>query len=210
MGHKTCAVSCAQRVIDAALRFQPDVSLLDWAIRPDDQLCLKLALSGTPIVAVAGSADARRLRQAGDARFAAVLSLPCPRAELSKLLADLEDEVVRQQRALDDAVAAEAYKSQIAKWQWLMQTLVIRFYGGMRDGQELMGQRAVDLYRLLNEAPLGRSFLACRFRCVTDRCDYEEAFKIIERQRYFVEDVVKSPSGISVVARYHGPKKQSR
>lgn len=202
MGHRACAASCPERALDEALGFRPDVSLLDWTMPAAEQLRSELILSGTPIIAVAGGAAARELRQAGDARFAAVLALPCPRAELSKVLANVEDEVFRRRRELDDAAMLELLRSEIAHWRWLKRTLVIRLYGGMRDGQELRGRRAAELYRRLGEAPEGRSFLANRFRRIKgDLYDDDEEITVIDRERYVVEKVTKSPSGTLIIAR---------
>lgn len=201
MGHQIRAVPGAERILDEALEFRADVSLLDWTVRAAEQRCSELALSGAPIVAVAGSADARALGQAADGRFAAVMALPCSRAELSKVLAKVEDEVYQRRREFDDLTAMECFQTYLAEWQRLMQTLVIRFYGGMRDGQELTGRRAIDLYHRLGEVPAGRSFRAKRLRRVRPT-ESDEEITVVDEQRYVVQNVIKTPSQTLIVARH--------
>ncbi|HQU42681.1 MAG: hypothetical protein B7Z73_06535 [Planctomycetia bacterium 21-64-5] len=205
MGHQVHAASCAEAALEEALGFRPDLALIDWTIPAAAEVCRELALSGTCIIAVGSHADACRVREAGEECVADFLAAPCDRSKLSKVLATVQDDVFARR---DEAklgswgrdVYGELWRRQ-RHWTALAERTVFRLYGGIRDGQELFGDRAARLYTQLGEDPLHRIFLACRCCYVRDP---DGAYSMTVRHRYFVESVARSADQTLVIARSLG------
>jgi CheY-like chemotaxis protein len=203
MGHQVHAASCAEAALEEALGFRPDLALIDWTIPAAAEVCRGLALSGTCIIAVGSHADVCRAGEAGEECVAGFLAAPCDRSKLSKVLATVQDDVFarRDEAKLGPGGLDVGRELRRRHWMALAETTVFRLYGGIRDGQELFGDRAASLYTKLRSDPLHRTFLACRVRRVSTT---ERLVEFVERHQYFVESVTRSADQTLVIARSLG------
>lgn len=202
MGHEVRAVSRVDGLLDEALGFQADLALIDWSLPAAVELCQELSLSGARLYAFASHPDAIGFDRARDAGVQGFLSAPCDRSKLSKLLSTVQEDVFLRR----DEVKVGG-ESRWKRWLALVEAAVVRFYGGTRDGQVLSGDRAAQIYRMLYDDPLNRTFLACRKRLVWR--DGEPVSRI-ERHRYFVEEVRKSADQLLMIARSLGVSRSTR
>ena len=203
MGHAVYAASCVETVLEEALAFRPDLAMVDFTISDAGQVCRALELSGTRIIAVGSNEPECLVREAAEPGLAGFIALPFDRSELSKMLAKAEEEILDRQdeEKLGGWRRAVHRELQRRHWTHLAETTVVRLHGGSRDGQELCGDRAAHLYRILGEDPLHRTFVACRnrYKRVLDGYAW-----VTERHRYFVEAVLKTPKQTLLIARSCG------
>lgn len=203
MGHAVHAASCVETALDEALAFRPDLALVDFTMSDAGQVCRALALSGTRIIAVGSHQPDCLGREPTETEVADFIAIPCDRSALSKMLARAEEEILdRQDHEKLGSWGSPAHRAlQRQYWTHLAETTVVRLYGGTRDGQELCGDRAAHLYRILGEDPLHRTFFACRNRHKRVLDGYAW---VTERHRYFVEAVMKTPEHTLIIARSLG------
>jgi len=208
MGCEVQTVSDVATALQEASRFKPDVFLVDLAMGAAEvpsvakQFREDPALKRTPLVAFGRLGNVCSRCDASDFSFDFVMKA-CTRLGLSNVLSRVQDAIATNTDRLKNEEAEERRKSgcparRVKFTFWEKRQIVFRLVGGMRDGQELTGERAQRLYRDLDYHPIYRSFLAGRARRVGT------AGVTKDRHRYFVRTVMKTADRIVVIARYYG------
>ena len=211
MGCEVRAVSDAETALHDACQFKPDVILVDLTM-PLVEIPLATkhfrqnpAVARTRLVALGRLARICRHGDAGKMDFDFVMD-SCTRAEMSDVMKRVTDSILRERDhvKLEQIESGQPRKRRSRRWvrpRWKQKPVLIRMFGGMRDGQELTGEQAEHLYEELNipdnfEA-FDRTFLACRTR------RHRQGITT-ERHRYYVETVMESATRIVIIARYYG------
>ncbi|HEV3345137.1 MAG TPA: hypothetical protein VG125_32470 [Pirellulales bacterium] len=203
MGHQVLAASNAEEAIQAATAFKLQLVLIDWSLPIATSVGREPIFDGVPIIAVGNADEADRFFSVGLPGFSGFEQVPCDRSELARLVDWAEDRTFARQdeEKLDAWLVGPPKERRSRRWgnAYLPhEAVVFRLYGGMRDGQELTGDRAAHLYDELDWQPLNRSFRACRTRRVG------RGGGTTERHRYFVEAVMQAKDRILVIARHDG------
>ncbi|HVC94797.1 MAG TPA: response regulator, partial [Pirellulales bacterium] len=147
MGHEVHIASDVPSAIHEAPLFGPDVVLVDFvvpAIEVQDlaeQFRRNPSLAKTPLVAVGRLAGVCQHAESGESAFDGLVTLPSTRAELARLLARVQAKKISNV----DQIRSEQWRERRAKREAYLQSpspgmkrIIFRFFGGMRDGQELI------------------------------------------------------------------------